>query len=156
MSDRLLIAFVSVLVFFIACVSGDYETRGSDSLSESVGERTPQERSDCVTHNCMKRTINSAPGAMWFGPRLGRRRRSGQKALNFRQIEAVSEDKETAKFTPRLGRELAEEILFGDFEDFPEQIDRQDFYDEIRPKPMWIFRKGRENPVPFLPIPRLG
>lgn len=69
-------------------------------------------------------------------------------------VSFLTEDKETAKFTPRLGRELAEEILFGDFEDIPDQIDKQDFYDEIRPKPIWIFRKGRE--VPFLPIPRLG
>ena len=69
-----------------------------ESLSENGGQRTPQEgNDDCVGNNCVKRTINSSPGAMWFGPRLGRRRRSGRKSeMNNNKIETIAEVMNTA------------------------------------------------------------
>ena len=69
------------------------DARGSESLSENSGERNSQDGSDlCVGNNCVKRTINSSPGAMWFGPRLGRRRRSGHKPeMTSKELETVVE-----------------------------------------------------------------
>ncbi|KAK0083201.1 hypothetical protein PV325_009188 [Microctonus aethiopoides] len=80
----------------------------------------------CVGTNCPDRSGNGISGAMWFGPRLGRRRRSGGmtteddnemddiiKAIgggtwNFIPYYGVSKKRHSTQFTPRLGRELDE------------------------------------------------
>ncbi|XP_033217351.1 PBAN-type neuropeptides-like [Belonocnema kinseyi] len=170
-TDRHLFKFMCVLLIFIVCASGDYDTRESESLSENGGERTPQDGNDnCIGNNCVKRTINSSPGAMWFGPRLGRRRRSGRKTkVNNKEVENIAEaintspwafvsipgeKRQSTQFTPRLGRELVEELLYGELEDISNQVENQDMDDEVRLRRFFTSRLGRQ--ALFLPPPRLG
>ena len=55
-------------------------------------ERMHQETSDaCVGGNCLTQNSEGPVGAMWFGPRLGRRRRSDAKLAAGKKIEALSE-----------------------------------------------------------------
>lgn len=59
--------------------------RGSDDRVQAGGTNP------CVGTQCVKRTVNEQNGAMWFGPRLGRRRRSG-KDLEFNSdIDSIND-----------------------------------------------------------------
>ncbi|KAF4532860.1 hypothetical protein B566_EDAN001463 [Ephemera danica] len=83
-----------------------------------------------------RRSSSSESGSLWFGPRLGRRRRSppeDEEAL----LSYPSGKRQTLTFTPRLGREMDEsELTVG-----------------LRTPP-FSPRLGRGNGLPF--SPRLG
>lgn len=53
-------------------------------------ERMHPETSGCVGARCLRQNSEGPVGAMWFGPRLGRRRRSDNK-FTPKKIEALSE-----------------------------------------------------------------
>ena len=54
-------------------------------------ERMHPETSDgCVGNNCLRQSVEGPVGAMWFGPRLGRRRRSDAKLVD-KKIEALGD-----------------------------------------------------------------
>lgn len=46
----------------------------------------------CTDGKCMKRTTQEITSGMWFGPRLGRRRRSGERPELGSEIEASAQD----------------------------------------------------------------
>ncbi|KAF7995290.1 hypothetical protein HCN44_005950 [Aphidius gifuensis] len=79
----------------------------------------------CLGSNCLEETGSDVSGAMWFGPRLGRRRRFEEKiSLDDDKMNTITDGinlngwpiqfypgagfkRQAPQFTPRLGRELA-------------------------------------------------
>lgn len=131
-----------IALYLLSFTSAEYETRegsnsgtnnggvsgGSGSLNgERVGTGAHNEFRSCTDGKCIKRTTHEVTGGMWFGPRLGRRRRSDKKselelvpefealanALDgngrWALITIPSEKRQPTQFTPRLGRESGEE-----------------------------------------------
>nr|WGH73127.1 pheromone biosynthesis activating neuropeptide DH-PBAN [Cephalcia chuxiongica] len=147
------------------CVSSVLDTREP----EFNGARVPEESGLCSGTSCVKRsTATGISGAMWFGPRLGRRRRSDERAETVSdETNAISDVLSGAPwalvslpdgkrramkvFTPRLGRESGEEYLvYNAFNGAEGGI--QD--DVEQRSPPFAPRLGRH--LPFLPSPRLG
>ncbi|XP_011298848.1 PBAN-type neuropeptides [Fopius arisanus] len=129
-------------------------------------------------------TGDGIAGAMWFGPRLGRKRRSDEKmetidedveamadVINggpwtYVQYPGAGDKRHTTQFTPRLGRELTDDILQKylnyDLERnrLSRYIDREfedmtiNHHQPPTPPPQFAPRLGRH--LPFNPSPRLG
>ncbi|KAG7204421.1 hypothetical protein KM043_004860 [Ampulex compressa] len=157
------------LLLFAVCLlsqaSGEYETR--EAASGGSNERTADnEFRSCTDGKCIKRTTEEVTGGMWFGPRLGRRRRSDSKLEVDPEIEALAnvldgtrwavitipggDKRQPTQFTPRLGRESGEEFLtYGE----PREPDDVEIQEEAFP-PFFAPRLGRR--LPWTPSPRLG
>lgn len=64
---------------------------GRDSPSSSNNDRAPSnEFGSCTDGKCIKRTSQDITSGMWFGPRLGRRRRADRKPEINSDIEALA------------------------------------------------------------------
>lgn len=64
---------------------------GRDSSSGSNNDRAPSnEFGSCTDGKCIKRTSQDITSGMWFGPRLGRRRRADRKPEINSDIEAFA------------------------------------------------------------------
>ncbi|KOC66334.1 PBAN-type neuropeptide [Habropoda laboriosa] len=154
---------VVCMVYLLSSASGEYE--GRDSLSSVSNDRvTNNEFGSCTDGKCIKRTSQDITSGMWFGPRLGRRRRADRKSdadldalanvLDSSRWAVISipgaEKRQPTQFTPRLGRESGEEFFsYG----FPR--DQEELYaeEQIFP-PLFAPRLGRR--LPWTPSPRLG
>ncbi|XP_048511478.1 PBAN-type neuropeptides-like [Athalia rosae] len=148
----------------IACVTAEYDTRES----ELNGVRMVEEGNICSGTSCAKRSsMNGVSGSMWFGPRLGRRRRSDEKLdIDPDETNAIADVINGAPwalvsipagkrhalqvFTPRLGRELGEDFGYSSLTGG--QGGSQD--DAEQRSPPFAPRLGRR--LPFIPSPRLG
>ncbi|XP_046748649.1 PBAN-type neuropeptides-like [Diprion similis] len=148
----------------ITCATAEYDTRET----ELNGGRLPEENSMCSGTSCAKRSpLNGAAGSMWFGPRLGRRRRSDERLdMDPEETNAIADVINGAPwalvsipggkrhalqvFTPRLGRELGENYGFNSLSG--DQGGNQD--DIEQRSPPFAPRLGRR--LPFAPSPRLG
>ncbi|XP_043584953.1 PBAN-type neuropeptides-like isoform X3 [Bombus pyrosoma] len=126
--NRLMTIAVCVLlcvVFLVSCASGEYE--GRDSSSSTSNDRAPSnEFGSCSDGKCIKRTSQDITSGMWFGPRLGRRRRADRKPEVDSDIETLanaldgsrwavitipgSDRRQATQFTPRLGRESGRKV----------------------------------------------
>ncbi|CAK9804431.1 PBAN-type neuropeptides [Anthophora plagiata] len=156
--------FIAVcMVYLLSSVSGEYE--GRDSSSSVSNDRVANsEFGSCTDGKCIKRTSQDITSGMWFGPRLGRRRRADRKSDSDLETLANTldgsrwavitipgtEKRQPTQFTPRLGRESGEEFFsYG----FPK--DQEELYSEeqIFP-PLFAPRLGRR--LPWTPSPRLG
>ncbi|XP_012240951.1 PBAN-type neuropeptides-like isoform X1 [Bombus impatiens] len=144
-----------------------FQIEGRDSSSSTSNDRAPSnEFGSCSDGKCIKRTSQDITSGMWFGPRLGRRRRTDRKPeLDF-DIETLANaldgsrwaiitipgtDRRQAKqFTPRLGRESGEEYFSYGFPNDQEELYAEE---QIFP-PLFAPRLGRK--VPWIPTPRLG
>ncbi|XP_060820094.1 PBAN-type neuropeptides-like isoform X1 [Bombus pascuorum] len=144
-----------------------FQIEGRDSSSSTSNDRAPSnEFGSCSDGKCIKRTSEDITSGMWFGPRLGRRRRADRKPEVDSDIETLanaldgsrwavitipgSDRRQATQFTPRLGRESGEEYFsYG----FPK--DQEELYaeEQIFP-PLFASRLGRK--VPWTPTPRLG
>ncbi|XP_015600657.1 PBAN-type neuropeptides [Cephus cinctus] len=155
------------LALLITCISAEYDTKEVDFTGN--GGRANEANGVCSGSSCVKRTFNGVSGAMWFGPRLGRRRRSDEKSeADVDEINAIAEALNAAPwalvsipegkrhamqvFTPRLGRELAEDYLLYNSLNGAAQGGSQD--DVEQRSPPFAPRLGRR--LPFMPSPRLG
>ncbi|XP_017875879.1 PBAN-type neuropeptides-like [Ceratina calcarata] len=153
------------LAFVLSSASGEYE--GRESGSSVSNDRPPNnEFGSCTDGKCIKRTSQSITSGMWFGPRLGRRRRSDRKTELELDFEALAnaldgshwaivtipgtEKRQPTQFTPRLGRESGEELFsYG----FPKE--QEEFYVEEQTfPPLFAPRLGRR--LAWTPSPRLG
>ncbi|XP_003703358.1 pheromone biosynthesis-activating neuropeptide [Megachile rotundata] len=160
--------FVCALLCFFCVVSstsGEYE--GRESPSSVSNERTAgNEFGSCTDGKCIKRTTQDISSGMWFGPRLGRRRRADRKLETSPDLEALAnfldgsrwtvitipggEKRQPTQFTPRLGRESGEDFFsYG----FPKDQDELYAEEQMLP-PLFAPRLGRR--VPWTPSPRLG
>ncbi|CAK9809536.1 PBAN-type neuropeptides [Anthophora quadrimaculata] len=156
--------FVAVcMVYLLSSASGEYD--GRDSSSSVSNDRVANsEFGSCTDGKCIKRTSQDITSGMWFGPRLGRRRRADRKsdidletlanALDGSRWAVITipgtEKRQPTQFTPRLGRESGEEFFsYG----FPK--DQEELYaeEQIFP-PLFAPRLGRR--LPWTPSPRLG
>ncbi|XP_015437209.1 PREDICTED: PBAN-type neuropeptides-like [Dufourea novaeangliae] len=153
------------LLCTVSCTSGEYE--GRETSSSIVNDRTSgNEFGSCTDGKCIKRTTQEITSGMWFGPRLGRRRRADRKLEVDPDLEALAnildggrwavitipsgEKRQPTQFTPRLGRESGEELFsYG----YPR--DQEELYaeEQIFP-PLFAPRLGRR--LPWTPSPRLG
>ncbi|XP_076748854.1 pheromone biosynthesis-activating neuropeptide [Xylocopa sonorina] len=159
------ICLLACAVCLLSCACGEYESR--DTVSSVSNDRTPNnEFGSCTDGKCIKRTSQGITSGMWFGPRLGRRRRADRKPEVDMDLEALNsgldgsrwtvitipgtEKRQPTQFTPRLGRESGEEFFsYG----FPK--DQEEFYaDEQIFPPLFAPRLGRR--LPWTPSPRLG
>ncbi|XP_028520746.1 PBAN-type neuropeptides [Apis cerana] len=166
--NRFTTIFVCVLlcvVYLLSYASGEYD--GRDSSSSSNNDRAPSnEFGSCTDGKCIKRTSQDITSGMWFGPRLGRRRRADRKPEINSDIEALAnafeephwaivtipetEKRQITQFTPRLGRESGEEYF-----SYGLPKDQEDLYTEEQIfLPLFASRLGRR--VPWTPSPRLG
>lgn len=67
------------------------QTDGKESSSSSNNDRAPSnEFGSCTDGKCIKRTSQDITSGMWFGPRLGRRRRADRKPEINSDIEALA------------------------------------------------------------------
>lgn len=67
------------------------QTDGRESSSSSNNDRVPSnEFGSCTDGKCIKRTSQDITSGMWFGPRLGRRRRADRKPEINSDIEALA------------------------------------------------------------------
>ncbi|XP_076664420.1 pheromone biosynthesis-activating neuropeptide [Andrena cerasifolii] len=153
------------LAYLVSCTSGEYE--GRESPSSVTNDRTPNnEFGSCTDGKCIKRTSQDITSGMWFGPRLGRRRRADRKLEVDPDLEALAnmfdgarwavitipggEKRQPTQFTPRLGRESGEEFF-----SYGLPRDQEELYaeEQIFP-PLFAPRLGRR--LPWTPSPRLG
>ncbi|XP_076231654.1 pheromone biosynthesis-activating neuropeptide isoform X2 [Calliopsis andreniformis] len=158
------IGAVFCLLYLVSCCSGEYE--GRESASSVSNDRTPNnEFGSCTDGKCIKRTSHDITSGMWFGPRLGRRRRADRKLEIDSELETLTnmfdaprwitipegEKRQPPQFTPRLGRESGEDLFFS----YGLPRDQEDFYaeEQIFP-PLFAPRLGRR--LPWTPSPRLG
>ncbi|XP_011498530.1 PREDICTED: PBAN-type neuropeptides-like [Ceratosolen solmsi marchali] len=80
-----------LVIVIVSQVAGEYEGQSSEVLESPRLERMHSERSnDCVGNNCIVHHAEGALGAIWFGPRLGRRRRSDAK-YSGKTVETLGE-----------------------------------------------------------------
>ncbi|XP_066590683.1 PBAN-type neuropeptides-like [Prorops nasuta] len=161
--------FLVLLLLFVSRAAGEYDnreaSRGVSGERSEAGDFRP-----CIDGKCIKRTTQEVTSGMWFGPRLGRRRRSGVKPEIDPEIEAIAnvldgarwalisipaeatasgDKRQTTTFTPRLGRESGEDFLYAN------SRDQDDFLDDDQGvPPLFAPRLGRR--LPFAPSPRLG
>ncbi|XP_076646402.1 pheromone biosynthesis-activating neuropeptide [Halictus rubicundus] len=167
-NSPLYVAAVRALVCFLcvaSCTSNEYV--GRESPSNVASERTSgNDFGPCTDGKCIKRTTQDIASGMWFGPRLGRRRRSEKKSDVDPDLEALAsildggrwavitvpggEKRQPTQFTPRLGRDSGEELFsYG----YPK--DQDEFYAEEQYLPaLFSPRLGRR--LPWTPSPRLG
>ncbi|XP_031838828.1 pheromone biosynthesis-activating neuropeptide [Nomia melanderi] len=156
-----------VCLFCLAsCTSGEYV--GREPPSSVANDRTSgNEFGPCTDGKCVKRTPQDITGGMWFGPRLGRRRRSeGRKSETDPEFDALAnildgsrwavitipggEKRQPTQFTPRLGRDSGEDLFsYG----FPKDQDELYAEEQLFP-PLFAPRLGRR--LPWTPSPRLG
>ncbi|XP_008548425.1 PBAN-type neuropeptides-like [Microplitis demolitor] len=156
------------LVMIITQVSGDYD----GSVENDSGL--------CLGPDCADRPSNGVSGAMWFGPRLGRRRRSGPVShVNDDDINTIADainsgpwalvsyqgtgdKRHSTQFTPRLGRELEDNLLqrylaLGKDNELYHLMDTQINPEHrqlsLPPPPLFAPRLGRQ--LPFMNSPRL-
>ncbi|XP_058794624.1 PBAN-type neuropeptides-like [Phymastichus coffea] len=167
-----------LLVFVVASqATGQYDGRSVDGVVEGprVERMHPEVSSDCMGSNCLTQNSEGPVGAMWFGPRLGRRRRSEYK-YSPKKLEALSEilaspnygftpdrvsndlpsvlarslggddKRQDGPFTPRLGRELEEAVnAYGFIRSILNRVDEPTDKDN----------SDQQQPPPMFP-PRLG
>ncbi|XP_043271139.1 PBAN-type neuropeptides-like [Venturia canescens] len=171
-----LVSFLFTLL--VGRASGEY----GSNVRENVVSRSVDGNANglCTGANCAERG-SSVTGAMWFGPRLGRRRRSDEKTETFDedQINTIADvlqsapwtlvsiegDKRRAnQYTPRLGRESSEDLLqkllMGDNGRLGRLFEGDDLMEERQvppppPPPPFAPRLGRRLTLPP-PTPRLG
>ncbi|NP_001161197.1 pyrokinin-like peptide precursor [Nasonia vitripennis] len=158
-----------VIVLMANRVAGQYDGRGSDMVEGPRVERMhPETSGGCVGAHCLTQNSEGPVGAMWFGPRLGRRRRSDK--FTPKKIEALSEmlgspnwnlvtipggedKRQETTFTPRLGRELENAISVYDLvRGLVSSVDDQNGKDRDQqaPPPMFPPRLGRTLLTPRL------
>nr|XP_033326895.1 PBAN-type neuropeptides-like [Megalopta genalis] len=162
------VAGIRALVCFFLCVASctSSEYVGRESPSSAANDRmSGNDLGPCNDGKCIKRTTQDITSGMWFGPRLGRRRRSERKTEVDPDLETLAtildggrwavitipggEKRQPTQFTPRLGRDSGEELLYG----FPK--DQDEFYTEEQyVPPFFAPRLGRR--LPWTPSPRLG
>ncbi|XP_053976092.1 PBAN-type neuropeptides-like [Hylaeus volcanicus] len=153
------------LVYSVSCTSGEYE--GRESSSGVSNDRTPSnEFGSCTEGKCIKRNPQDISSGMWFGPRLGRRRRSDRKSEVDPDMETLASildghrwpviaitgggKRQSTQFTPRLGRDSAEELFSYRF-----PKDQETLYAEEQIFPaLFAPRLGRR--LPWIPSLRLG
>ncbi|XP_012524735.1 PBAN-type neuropeptides [Monomorium pharaonis] len=157
--SHITIIYIVVMLFCLGSrASGEYESREIGSNSGSSNDRSPSnDFGSCIEGKCIKRTTQDITSGMWFGPRLGKRRRSDEKQEVSPEIEVLanaldgvrwavitipaSDKRLPPQFTPRLGRGSGEDLFsYGD----AYEVDEDD-----RPP-----RLGRR--LPWIPSPRLG
>ncbi|XP_034193045.1 pheromone biosynthesis-activating neuropeptide [Osmia lignaria lignaria] len=154
------------LLCVVSSTSGEYE--GRESPSSVSNDRTPgNEFGSCTDGKCIKRTTQEiSSGGMWFGPRLGRRRRADRKLETDPNLETLAnildgsrwavitipggEKRQPTQFTPRLGRESGEEFFSYAYPNDQEEL----YAEEQLLPPLFAPRLGRR--VPWTPSPRLG
>ncbi|XP_076179419.1 pheromone biosynthesis-activating neuropeptide isoform X2 [Ptiloglossa arizonensis] len=153
------------LVYSVSYAYGEYEGRESSSSASNDGT-SGNEFGSCTEGKCTKRNTQGINSGMWFGPRLGRRRRADGKFELDPDIEAIAnildggrwalvtvpggEKRQSTQFTPRLGRDSGEDNFSYRF-----PKDREELYaeEQIFP-PLFAPRLGRR--LPWTPSPRLG
>ncbi|XP_063992663.1 PBAN-type neuropeptides-like [Diachasmimorpha longicaudata] len=169
---------VGVLLMIAAIVTCDYD----GNQAANFADRNLEASVLCNGGRCAE-TGNGISGAMWFGPRLGRKRRSDEKMETpDEEINAMAdvinggpwgwpiysggEDKRQTQFIPRPGRELPddfiEKYMAYDFDknrlfryiDAQEDLNLQRHQSPPPPVPHFAPRLGRN--VAFNPSPRLG
>lgn len=75
-------------------------TEGRDSSSSMSNDRTPNnEFGPCTDGKCIKRTSQDITSGMWFGPRLGRRRRADRKLEMNSDIETLANALDGSRWT---------------------------------------------------------
>nr|QTE34446.1 pyrokinin [Cataglyphis nodus] len=149
--------------------SGEYELRETPNGGSNDNRSPSNEFGSCIEGKCTKRTTaQEITSGMWFGPRLGKRRRSDEKQQINPEIEMLvnaldqsgvrwtvitipaNEKRQQTQFTPRLGRGSDEELFsYGDATDRNEIEEN----DRLLP-PIFAPRLGRR--VSWIPSPRLG
>ncbi|XP_034952126.1 PBAN-type neuropeptides-like isoform X2 [Chelonus insularis] len=142
------------LAVLIGLASGDYAHGLDNEL--------------CIGSNCQDRSGNGITGSMWFGPRLGRRRRSGPAfETDEEEINAIAnainsgpwaliayqgDKRHSTQFTPRLGRELGDNLQQKNYkldrDNLPHLVDS--FLDAEQ------HRHSSQPPFPSPFAPRLG
>ncbi|XP_070528091.1 PBAN-type neuropeptides isoform X2 [Cardiocondyla obscurior] len=158
-------AVVCVLAMLLCLGSRAHGSREIGTTGGSSDGRSPSnDFGSCIEGKCTKRTTQDITSGMWFGPRLGKRRRPDEKPeaspkfeiLDPNPLDGVhlaivaipnNDKRQTPQFTPRLGRGSDEDIFsYGD----AYEVDEDD-----RPlPPVFAPRLGRR--LPWIPSPRLG
>ncbi|KYN50091.1 hypothetical protein ALC62_00119, partial [Cyphomyrmex costatus] len=131
--------------------------------SRELGLNGGSNDGSCIEGKCIKRTMQDIASGMWFGPRLGRRRRSDEKQEVSPEIEILAnaldgvhwtiitipanDKRQPPQFTPRLGRG-SNENLFSSRDAY--EADE----DDRRLSPLFTSRLVRR--FPWIPSPRLG
>ncbi|XP_014475238.1 PREDICTED: PBAN-type neuropeptides-like [Dinoponera quadriceps] len=150
----------SLLLCLTSSTSGEYESK-EVSNSESSDKLAENNLNSCT--DGVKRAAQELMNGMWFGPRLGRRRRSGERGpeidalanildgARWTLVKTPANDKrQTTQFTPRLGRGSSEDLFsYGDA-----MVDRSEEEDDQPLPPLFAPRLGRR--LPWAPSPRLG
>ncbi|XP_076179418.1 pheromone biosynthesis-activating neuropeptide isoform X1 [Ptiloglossa arizonensis] len=77
------------LVYSVSYAYGEYEGRESSSSASNDGT-SGNEFGSCTEGKCTKRNTQGINSGMWFGPRLGRRRRADGKFELDPDIEAIA------------------------------------------------------------------
>ncbi|XP_011883114.1 PREDICTED: PBAN-type neuropeptides-like isoform X2 [Vollenhovia emeryi] len=154
---------VCILALLLCLSSRVSESRETSPNGGSSDGRTPSNNfGSCIEGKCIKRTTQDITSGMWFGPRLGKRRRSEEKQEVSPEIEVLANtldgarwavitipasDKRQPQFTPRLGRGSSEDLFsYGDAYEVDE--------DDRSLPPIFAPRLGRR--LPWIPSPRLG
>ncbi|XP_025162109.1 PBAN-type neuropeptides isoform X2 [Harpegnathos saltator] len=157
-----------ILSWLLLCLtSRTFESREM-SNGESSDRLPGNNFGSCTDGKCIKRTTQEITSGMWFGPRLGRRRRSGERpevgspddiealanaldGARWTLVKIPANDKrQPTQFTPRLGRGSSEDL----FSYAPgDALDRSEENDHPSP-PLFAPRLGRR--LPWAPSPRLG
>ncbi|XP_071643611.1 PBAN-type neuropeptides isoform X1 [Temnothorax longispinosus] len=156
------VCILAMLLCLGSRASGEYESRETGSSGGSNDGRLPSnDFGSCIDGKCIKRTPQDIASGMWFGPRLGRRRRSDEKQEVSSEIQVLAnaldgvhwavitipanDKRQPPQFTPRLGRGSSEDLFsYGD----PYEIDE----DDRSLPPIFAPRLGRRLPW----TPRLG
>ncbi|KAH0945468.1 hypothetical protein HN011_005420 [Eciton burchellii] len=168
------VCVLAMLLCLASRASGEYGSILRQGLPKSremsngeSSDRSGNDFSSCTEGKCTKRTMQEITNGMWFGPRLGRRRRSEVEKQEINpEIEALAnilgnerwalvtipanEKRQPTQFTPRLGRGSEEDLFpYGD------GMDRNEFEESEHPlPPVFAPRLGRR--LPWAPSPRLG
>ncbi|EZA59078.1 PBAN-type neuropeptides [Ooceraea biroi] len=160
------VCILAMVLCLASRASGEYESREMSNGGPN-DRSSSNDFSSCTEGKCVKRTMKEITNGMWFGPRLGRRRRSevDKQEINS-EIEALanvlgnerwafitipaSEKRQPTQFTPRLGRGSEEDPF-----SYADAIDRYEFEESDQPlPPIFAPRLGRR--LPWAPSPRLG
>ncbi|XP_035740487.1 PBAN-type neuropeptides-like [Vespa mandarinia] len=82
-------SYLLVLFFFLtSCTTAEYDSRDVASMSN---DRTQDnDFRSCTEGKCIKRTMQKMSSGMWFGPRLGKRRKFEGRTSMDTELEAVA------------------------------------------------------------------
>ncbi|XP_072746664.1 PBAN-type neuropeptides [Anoplolepis gracilipes] len=159
------------LLFCLAFrASGEYELREMSNSGSDDGRSPNNDLGSCIEGKCIKRAPAQEISGMWFGPRLGKRRKPDEKQQINSEIEmlvnaldqpgvrwtvitipANEEKRQATHFTPRMGRGSDEELFSNG-----DAIDRNEIDEDDRLLPPIFGSRLLGRRIPWKPSPRLG